>query len=260
VAFQGHIRGMGLSDGGKTAMERVFVFDAYGTLFDLASLQPHVEARCPGYGAVITQLWRLKQLEYSWLRSLMGEPFGDFWAVTMQSLRFALVSAGFMLPSNEIEDIASEFMRLRPFPEVREALRTLPARRAILSNGSESMLDALVSHAGLADVLDAVISVDAARAFKPHPNCYALVESVMHVPRQHVVFVSSNGFDIIGAKRFGFSAVWVNRAPPEDAIAPVDTSELYRLLRTQPEQLGENVDRTCSSLDFIPAAYRAGRF
>src|SRR5690242_10052791 len=82
------------SDSGDPPMERVFVFDASGTLFHLGSLQPHVEARCPGYGAVITQLWRLKQLEYSWLHSVMGEPFSDFWAVTVQSLQFALTSAG----------------------------------------------------------------------------------------------------------------------------------------------------------------------
>jgi len=241
-------------------MERAFVFDAYGTLFDLVSLQSHVEARCPGYGAVITQLWRLKQLEYSWLRSVMGEPFSDFWAVTVQSLQFALTSAGFMLSSKDVEEIASVFKRLRPFPEVSEALRALPARRAILSNGSQEMLNALVSHAGLADVFEFVISVDAARAFKPHPNCYALVETVMNVPRRNVVFVSSNGFDITGAKRFGFTAVWVNRAPPEDAIAPVDTSQLYRLLRTQPEQLGEVPDRTCASLAYIPEVYRIGGF
>jgi 2-haloacid dehalogenase len=161
-----------------------------------------------------------------------------------------------MLPSNDVEDIASEFMRLRLFPDVREALRALPARRAILSNGSQKMLNALVSHAGLAEVFEVVISVDAARAFKPHPNCYALVEAVMNVPRRDVVFVSSNGFDITGAKRFGFAAIWVNRAPPEDAIAPVEPSQLYRLLRTQPERLGEIPDRTCASLGFLPEAYR----
>ena len=232
-------------------MERVFVFDAYGTLFDLESLQPRVEALCPGYGKVVTQLWRLKQLEYSWLRTLMGEPFVDFWTVTRQSLQFALASAGFLPSHDEVAEVASEYHRLRPFPEVREALRALPARRAILSNGSRSMLDALVAHAGLGDVLDSVISVDAARAFKPHPGCYALVESVLQVARQDVVFVSSNGFDISGAKRFGFTTVWLNRAPPEDAIAPVDPSQLYRLLRSQPEQLDAIPDYTCASREFI---------
>jgi 2-haloacid dehalogenase len=238
-------------------MERCFVFDAYGTLFDLASLQPRVEARCPGYGAVVTQLWRLKQLEYSWLRSLMGEPFVDFWTVTRQSLQFALTSAGFLLPPDEIDELASEYHRLRPFPEVREALRTLPGKRAILSNGSQPMLDALVADAGLGDVLDRVISVDAARAFKPHPACYALVESTMRVERRNVVFVSGNGFDVCGAKRFGFAVVWLNRAPPGDAIAPVDPSQLYRLLRSQPEQLDAIPDYTCSSLDRLAGLLRA---
>jgi 2-haloacid dehalogenase len=237
-------------------MERIFVFDAYGTLFDLASLQPSVEARCPGYGAVVTQLWRLKQLEYSWLRSLMGEPFVDFWTVTRQSLTFALASAGFLLSPEEIAALASEYHRLRLFPEVREALRALPGKRVILSNGSQPMLDALVAHAGLGDVLDGVISVDGARAFKPHPACYALVESTMRAARQNVVFVSSNGFDVCGAKRFGFTVVWLNRAPPEDAVAPVDPSELYRLLRSQPEQLDAIPDYTCSSLDRLAGLVR----
>lgn len=238
-------------------MARVLVFDAYGTLFDLESLQPRVEARCPGYGKVVTQLWRLKQLEYSWLRTLMGEPFVDFWTVTRQSLQFALTSAGFMLSHDEVEQIASEYHRLRPFPEVREALLAMSARCAILSNGSQSMLDALVAHAGLGDVLDKVISVDAARAFKPHPRCYALVEPILNVARQDVVFVSTNGFDISGAKRFGFTTVWLNRAPPEDAIAPVDPSQLYRLLRSQPEQLDAIPDHTCTSLRFTPGVRRA---
>jgi 2-haloacid dehalogenase len=210
----------------------VFVFDAYGTRFDLGSLQPSVEARCPGYGKVVTQLWRLKQLEYCWLRTLMGEPFVDFWTVTRQSLLFGVSSAGFSLSHDKVEELASEYHRLRPFPEVREALRALPAKCAILSNGSQSMLDAAVAHAGLGDVLEGVISVDAARAFKPHPSCYALVESMLYVARQDVVFVSSNGFDVCGAKRFGFTTVWLRRALPEDAITPVDPSRLYVLSRS----------------------------
>lgn len=238
-------------------MERVFVFDAYGTLFDVSSLQPRVEARCPGYGTVVTQLWRLKQLEYSWLRTLMGEPFVDFWTVTRQSLQFALVSAGCLLQPAEVDELASEYNRLSPFPEVLKALRALSARRAILSNGSQSMLDALVAHAGLGNVLDSVISIDAARAFKPHPSCYALIESELHVTRQNVVFVSSNGFDVCGAKRFGFTTVWLNRAPPEDALAPVDPSQLYRLLRSQPEQLDVVPNYTSPSLEFTPRLRRA---
>jgi 2-haloacid dehalogenase len=238
-------------------MERVFVFDAYGTLFDVQSMLARVEARCPGYGAVITQLWRLKQLEYTWLRTLMGGPFVDFWTVTRQSLTFALTSAGFLVPPEELDDLAAEYNRLRPYKEVRAALSALPARRAILSNGSQPMLDALIAHAGMGDLFESVISIDPARAFKPHPDCYALVEATMHVAREDVVFVSSNGFDIAGAKRFGFTTVWLNRAPPEDSLAPVDPSQLYRLLRAQPELLDAPPDYTCSSVDFPPHIRRA---
>jgi 2-haloacid dehalogenase len=242
---------------GDATMERVFVFDAYGTLFDLESMQPRLEALFPGYGSTIMQLWRLKQLEYSWLRTLMGEPFVDFWTVTKQSLQFALSSAGFILSEPDVEEVASEYHRLKLFPEVRAALQTLPIRCALLSNGSQSMLDALIANADIGDKLDKVISVDAARAFKPHPRCYALVESVLHVAPKNVVFLSSNSFDISGAKRFGFTTVWLNRAPPEDAIAPVNPSQLYRLIRSQPEQLDAIPDYTCASLEFNPYVRRA---
>jgi 2-haloacid dehalogenase len=242
---------------GDATVERVFVFDAYGTLFDLDSMHSRLEALWPGYGSIIMQLWRLKQLEYSWLRTLMGEPFVDFWTVTKQSLQFALSSAGFLLSQPDVEKVASEYHRLKLFPEVRAALQTLPARCAILSNGSQSMLNALIANADMGAELDKVISVDAARAFKPHPRCYALVESILHVAPKNVVFVSSNSFDISGAKRFGFTTVWLNRSPPEDAIAPVDPSQLYRLMRSQPEQLDAIPDYTCASLEFGPRVRRA---
>ena len=234
-------------------MPRAFVFDAYGTLFDTQSTQDRVEAACPGYGTLITQLWRLKQLEYTWLRSLMGEPFVDFWTVTRQSLQFALDAAGCRLSAASLDDLAAEYNRLKPYPEVRAALAALPAQRAILSNGSQPMLDALVTHAGFNDVLDKVISIDAARVFKPHPACYALIEQVLHVSREDVVFVSSNGFDLAGAKRFGFTTLRINRAPPQHAVPPADTSQLYRLMRTLPEQLDALPDHSCASIDFDPA-------
>jgi 2-haloacid dehalogenase len=233
-------------------MARAVVFDAYGTLFDVQSTQTRMEAACPGHGALITQLWRLKQLEYSWLRTLMGEPFADFWTVTRQSLRFALESTGHALPQATVDDLAAEYNRLKPYPEVRAALQALPVKRAILSNGSQPMLDALVAHAGFGDVLDRVISIDPARAFKPHPACYALVEASLGVARQDVVFVSSNGFDIAGAKRFGFTTVWIKRAPAGASALPVDPSQLYRLMRAQPEQLEAPPDHICGSVDFPP--------
>jgi 2-haloacid dehalogenase len=238
-------------------MARAFVFDAYGTLFDVQSMQARVEALFPGQGALISQLWRLKQLEYSWLRTLMGEPFVDFWTITRQSLVFALDAAGADLAPDAVDDVAAEYNRLTPYPEVRATLAALPGTRAILSNGSQAMLDALVAQAGLGDVLDRVISIDAARAFKPHPACYALVESVLGVARADVVFVSSNGFDLAGAKRFGFTTVRIDRAPPATTLPPPDPSQLYRLLRTRPEQLDAPPDHACASIAFPPALRRA---
>ena len=238
-------------------MARAFVFDAYGTLFDVQSMLTRVEATFPGYGSVITQLWRLKQLEYTWLRSLMGGPFVDFWTVTRQSLEFALAAAGSEVSAEQLDDLAADYNQLKPYSEVREALSALPGKRAILSNGSQPMLDALIAHAGLGDVLDAVISIDAAGAFKPHPACYALVEATLHVAREDVVFVSSNGFDLAGAKRFGFTTVWLNRAPPADTMPPADPSQLYRLLRGQPERLDAAPDHICSSVAFSVDLLRA---
>jgi 2-haloacid dehalogenase len=234
-----------------------FVFDAYGTLFDVQSMQARVEGLFPGQGALISQLWRLKQLEYSWLRTLMGEPFVDFWTITRQSLVFALDATGVALPPGAVDDVAAEYNRLAPYPEVRAALAALRGMRAILSNGSQSMLDALVAQAGLGDVLDRVISIDAARAFKPHPGCYALVESALRVAPADVVFVSSNGFDLAGAKRFGFTTLRIDRTPPGAALPPADPSQLYRLLRTRPEQLDAPPDHVCDSIAFPTALRRA---
>jgi 2-haloacid dehalogenase len=233
---------------------RTVVFDAYGTLFDVQSVQARVEAACPGHGAVISQLWRLKQLEYSWLRTLMGEPFVDFWTVTRQALGFALAAAGVTLPPEQVDALAAEYNRLAPYPEVRAALAALPARLAILSNGSQPMLDALIAHAGFGDRFDGVISVDAARAFKPHPRCYELVEATLGVRREQVVFVSSNGFDIAGAKRFGFTTVWLRRGGTKTAAAP---GELYRLMRAEPEWLDAPPDHVTPSVDVPPALRQA---
>jgi 2-haloacid dehalogenase len=238
-------------------MPRAFVFDAYGTLFDTQSTQEKLEAAFPGYGTLVTQLWRLKQLEYTWLRSLMGEPFVDFWTITRQSLQFALDAAGCKLAPGALDELAAEYNRLKPYPEVRAALAALRAPRAILSNGSQPMLDALIAHAGFGDVLDKVISIDAARVFKPHPACYALVEKTLQVAPADVVFVSSNGFDIAGAKRFGFTTLRINRAPPQQAVPPADTAQLYRLMRTLPEQLDALPDHTCTSIDFDPELRRS---
>jgi 2-haloacid dehalogenase len=186
------------------------LFDAYGTLFDVHSV---VEAgrRVTDDPATLSTLWRAKQLEYTWLRALMGR-YQDFWAVTEAALVFACRRLGLEVSAAERARLMEAYLGLEPFPEVRDVLaglRGLPC--AILSNGAPRMLEAAVRHAGIGDHLQAVISVDEVRTFKPAPEVYALGPSRLGVPKESLGFVSSNGWDVIGAKAYGFPVIWVNR-------------------------------------------------
>jgi len=198
------------------------LFDAYGTLFDVHSVIEAGRALTDDPHA-LSQLWRAKQLEYTWLRSLMGR-YEDFWAVTEAALVFASRRLGLAVSPAERVRLMDAYLRLEPFPEVRgvlERLRRLPC--AILSNGAPRMLEAAVAHAGLAPHLAAVISVDAVRTYKPSPEVYALGPSRLGIPKESLGFVSANAWDVAGAKAYGFRVVWVNRAgaPPEElGLAP----------------------------------------
>jgi 2-haloacid dehalogenase len=193
------------------APSAAIVFDAYGTLFDVRS----IEAAC----AVLTKdtatfaaHWRAKQLEYSWQRSLMGR-YADFATVTAEALDHAL--ARFRVnPGDEIvDDLLNAWRKLEPFPEVRDALAALASRPlAILSNGSPKMLDAVLRHTGLADRFAAVLSVDAAQTYKPDPRAYALATDALNLPAARILFVTANTWDAVGAKVFGFRVAWCNRA------------------------------------------------
>jgi 2-haloacid dehalogenase len=220
---------------------RALVFDAYGTLYDTQSVSAKAEELCPGNGEVIAQLWRLKQLEYTWLRALLQD-YADFWEVTRAALDFALKAAR-VEPSDSIRaPLMDKYLHLDPYPEAPEALAALAAHRlAILSNGSPRMLDALVRNSGLDRWIEAVISVDAARTYKPHPSCYALVEQRLRVTKEEVLFVSSNGFDVVGAKAFGFNVAWIRRSGGA-------TPSLYAMLRSRAEELGHASDHLVSSL------------
>jgi 2-haloacid dehalogenase len=224
---------------------RALVFDAYGTLYDTQSVLAKAEELCPGKGELIAQLWRLKQLEYTWLRALLQD-YADFWEVTGAALDFALSAAG-VAPSEAIRaPLMENYLHLDPHPEAREALAALAGYRlAILSNGSPNMLEALVRNSGLDRRLEAVISVDAARTYKPHPSCYALVEEVLGIAKGEVLFVSSNGFDVAGAKAFGFNVAWIHRGGEGAAT-------LYRMLRGCAEELGHPPDHVVSSLTDLP--------
>jgi len=198
-----------------------FVFDAYGTLFDVHSVMQRCESWWPGKGAALSQAWRAKQLEYTWQRSLM-QRYQPFSAVTRDALAWACESLGLALDEKKAQSLMDEYLRLSTFPDVPAALArlrrnqaNLSVRQAILSNGSPDMLVPLVKNSGLK--FDAVLSVDEVKIFKPAPEVYELAVKKLSVPKDRIGFVSSNCWDALGAKSFGFTAYWINRAG-----APVD--------------------------------------
>jgi 2-haloacid dehalogenase len=237
---------------------QALVFDAYGTLYDVHSVARATEAAFPGHGDTITQIWRLKQLEYTWLRGLMAR-YEDFRAVTRDSLAYTLAALGLTADTAVTGRIVEAYHTLDPYPEAAAALEALAGYRlAILSNGSPDMLEALVRHSGLARHFEAVISVDAARTYKPDPRAYALVQVRLGLPPEQVLFVSSNGFDVCGAKACGFTVARVARVSEaalraELGAAPPGPAALFRALRTQTEVLGQEADAVVGSLLDLPA-------
>jgi 2-haloacid dehalogenase len=190
------------------------VFDAYGTLFDVHSVTRLADTLFPGRGAALSAAWRAKQLEYTWLRSLMGG-YEDFNRVTLSALEWALESLGIAADAAQRSALLQEYRTLATFPEVPAALESMARARplAILSNGHPEMLEAVVDHNGLRERFrGGILSVHPARVFKPAPAVYRLVEDQLGVPRTLMGFVSSNGWDAAGAKAFGFRVFWVNRA------------------------------------------------
>ncbi len=190
---------------------RACVFDAYGTLFDFASAA--ARARVPDdKRAALTALWRDKQLQYTWLRTLQGR-YADFWQVTGDALDFALDSCGLAEPALRAE-LMQLYLTLRPFPEVPAALAALKARGltiAILSNGTPAMLASAIRSAGLADRIDHALSVDAVGAFKTDRKVYQYALGRLGLEKRRVLFASSNGWDAYAAADFGFRVAWINR-------------------------------------------------
>ncbi len=194
------------------------VFDAYGTLFDVGAAAAQA-AREPAHAALaniwptIARDWRLKQLQYTWLRAVAGRHC-DFWQVTQDGLDWALEANGLSNDATRAR-LLELYWELAAYPEVPAMLTTLKERgmaTAILSNGSPDMLNGAVSSAGIGDVLDAVLSVQSVGVFKPHDSVYDLVRDHFGCARSDVLFVSSNGWDAAGAAGYGFQTVWVNRA------------------------------------------------
>jgi 2-haloacid dehalogenase len=237
---------------------KAVVFDAYGTLYDIQSVAAVTEAAFPGYGEIVTQIWRIKQLEYTWLRSLMRR-YEDFSVVTRESLAYTLKVLGLKNDALLFERIMEKYLHLDLYPDAMAALAAMQGRKlAILSNGSPGMLNALVRNSGLAGVLDATISVDPQKIFKPSPDAYALIESTLGVAPADVLFVSSNPWDACGAKAFGLKVAWIERVTPEamalaciknDVVPPLT---LFKAIRTQMDELGLEPDYRIRALAELP--------
>ena len=196
---------------------RAFVFDAYGTLFNVhAAIARHRAAAGPDADR-FSELWRLKQIEYSWTLTLAGQ-YVDFWTLTQRALDYAFAR----VPSADRAlrpQLLQAYQELDAYPDAREAVAGLKTRgiaTAILSNGSPPMLTSAVAASGMAELLDAVLSVDAARMYKPRPEVYALVTARFVLRPEQIVFVSSNRWDVMGAAAFGFRPLWVNRTGMPD--------------------------------------------
>ncbi len=213
------------------------VFDAYGTLFDVHSVVREAERLVPGHGAVLSQLWRTKQLEYTWLQSLMEkEPREDFAAVTAHALDYALAALDLPLSPSDQRRLRDAYLTLQAFADVPPALAALaPRPRWILSNGTLPMLEPLVRSSGLDRDIAGVLSVDAAGIYKPSPRVYRLATERLQMAAPRIGFVSSNGWDATGAKACGFTTFWINRTG-----APV-------------ERHGPAPDRIIASLAELPA-------
>jgi len=193
---------------------RAFVFDAYGTLFDIHSSVLRNGENIPGNCEALSRLWRQKQLEFTWLRSLM-ERYEDFWDVTEAALRSAVRQLRIEVNDVQLNDLMEAYRYPPAFPDVRPTLEALKgAPLAILSNGSPEMLESAVRHNGLA-YFDEIISVDSLKTYKPSPRVYALGAEILNLAPGEVLFVSSNSWDVAGAKSFGCKVCWCNRSAAE---------------------------------------------
>jgi 2-haloacid dehalogenase len=212
------------------------VFDAYGTLFDVNSAARTAEDSLGDKWQPLAELWRLKQLQYTWLRGLAGH-HEDFWQVTGDALDFAMSTL-------HIEDTALRsrlinlYLALSAYPEVPDTLKRLKAagmKLAILSNGAPAMLAAATANAGIAESFDAVLSAEEVKVYKPHSSVYQLACDRLDVEAGRVCFLSSNGWDAYSAKAFGFRVLWCNR------------------LRQEPERIPETPDAQIATLAELPA-------
>lgn len=210
----------------KRPAPRAVLFDAYGTLFDVYSVGLTAEQLFPGAGDRLARAWRDKQIEYTRLVSMSGT-YQPFWDLTRAALQFSAEAMGLLLTPEGEERLMNQYRHLSAFPENREVLQGLKARgipTGILSNGDPDMLAIAVRSAGLSDLLDHVLSVHDTRRFKTDPAAYQIGVDALQLPARDILFVSSNGWDAIGATWFGYTTLWVNRtgAPLERLGTPPD--------------------------------------
>jgi len=237
---------------------KAVVFDAYGTLYDVQSVTAVTDKAFPGYGEIISQIWRMKQLEYTWLRSLMRR-YEDFSVITRESLAYTLRCLGLRNDPLVFEEIMYKYLHLDLYPDATAALAAMGGcKLAILSNGSTDMLNALVRNSGLDQVLDATISIDSRKIFKPSPDAYTLIEQHLGVSPSEVLFVSSNPFDACGAKSFGLNVAWIERVTTDamalacvksDLVAPLT---MFKAIRMQMDELGLEPDYRIKKLADLP--------
>ena len=222
---------------------KAVLFDAYGTLFDVYSVGLLAEQLFPGQGQALSVLWRDKQIEYTRLvtTSNDGAYYRPFWELTRASLRYACRRLGLELTAAREEQLMNQYRHLSDFPEGREVLQVLKTRgvvTGILSNGDPGMLGVAVRSAGLEGLIDHVISVDAVRKYKTHPDAYRLGTQVVKKPASQILFVSCNAWDALAATWFGYRTLWVNRyqLPFEE-------------LDTQPTRTGATLDDVLAFFD-----------
>jgi len=204
---------------------RALAFDAYGTLLDVFSVTSLCEELFPGNGSALAVTWRAKQLQYSLLRSAMNR-YKDFWQVTQDGLAYSAKSLRLDLTADKRTRLMDAYLTLAAFPDVKPGLQQLKAQGvhlAILSNGEPKMLQSAARSAGIIDLLDAIISVDEVKVFKPSPRVYELASSHLNTAKGDIGFVSSNNWDVNGAGSAGLTAFWIQRAaaePPEELDYP----------------------------------------
>lgn len=229
----------------KYPSPRAVLFDAYGTLFDVYSVALTAEQLFPGQGQALARLWRDKQIDYTRLVAMSGPRgprYRPFWELTRCALQFSAEALGLALAADAEERLMNQYRHLSAFPENRDVLQALKARgvrTGILSNGDPDMLAVAVKSAGLTELLDDVLSVHATRTFKTDPAAYQVGVDAIGLPPKEILFVSSNGWDAIGATWFGYTTLWVNRSG-----APLER------LDTSPTRIGTSLRDV---LGFFPA-------